>query len=112
MPSPVAPEIAVEISLLPSTEGGRNGPIRQGEYRGVLGVGDEHFSFRSVVPFPDGFQPGQTASLGIQFLVPDAALEHFPVGAAFTVWEAGSIGHGKVLKVLPTSERGNVERWG
>ena len=111
MPSLVAPEIVAEISLLPTTEGGLKGPILQGEYRGVLGVGDEHFSFRSVVPFPDGFQPGQTANLRIQFLVPEAALAHFRVGAAFTVWEARSIGYGKVLEVLPASERTDVGRW-
>lgn len=111
MPLPVAPEIVAEIFLLPSEEGGRKGPIRKGEYRGVLGVGDDHFSFRTVVPFADGFQLGQTARLGVQFLVPEAALEHFRVGTAFTVWEAGAIGHGTVLEVVLRSECADAGRW-
>jgi hypothetical protein len=111
MPSPVVPEIVAEITLLPSTEGGREESIRQGEYRGVLGAGGEHFSFRAVVPFQDGFQPGHTARLGVQFLFPRAALEHFPVGGAFTLWEGGPIGLGKVLEVLPVTERRDVEGW-
>jgi len=110
MPLAVLPDIIAEISLFPNAGGGRNGPILQGEYRGVLGIGDEHFSFRSFVPFADGFQPGQTARLGIQFLVPEAALERFWVGSAFKVWEGRNIGHGRVLEVLPFSERADLGR--
>jgi hypothetical protein len=75
MSSPVTPEIVVEITLLSFKAGSRNGAILQGEYRGVLGVGSEHFSVRFFVP-------------------------HFPVGTAFTVWEGKVIGNGRVLEVL------------
>jgi hypothetical protein len=49
MTTAVSPEIEVEITLLPLGSGGRNGPILQGEYRGILGVADEHFSVRFFV---------------------------------------------------------------
>lgn len=100
MSKPVVPEIVVEITLLPSEAGGREGAILQGEYRGVLGVGPENFSVRFFVPLADGFSPSQTQRFGVQFLVPEAALPHFPVGAAFTVWEGRVIGNGRVLEVL------------
>jgi len=100
MSKPVTPEIVVEITLLPSEAGGRKGTILQGEYRGVLGVGSENFSVRFFVPFEDGFSPNQTQRFGVQFLVPEAALPHFTVGTAFTVWEGRVIGNGRVLEVL------------
>jgi hypothetical protein len=100
MTTPVTPEIVVEIALLQSEAGGRKGPILQGEYRGVLGVGEEHFSVRFFVPLEDGIAPGQAQRLGVQFLVPQAALPHFPVGVSFTLWEGRTIGHGQVLEIL------------
>jgi hypothetical protein len=99
-PKPVSPEIIAEMWLLPTAKGGRSGPILQGEYRGVLGVSGEHFSVRFLVPLQGDIAPGQSSTFGIQFLVPEAALPFFPVGAEFTVWEGGIIGNGKVLKVL------------
>ena len=101
MSCPVEPEIVVEVTLLPSEAGGRQGPILQGEYRGVLGVGAENFSVRFFVPIPGGLSSSQTHRLGVQFLVPQAALPHFQVGTLFTVWEGRIIGNGKVLEVLP-----------
>jgi hypothetical protein len=100
MGKPVTPEIIVEITLYPSEVGGRKGAILQGEYRGVLGVGSENFSVRFFVPFEDGFSPSQTQRFGVQFLVPEAALPHFPAGAEFSVWEGRVIGSGRVLEVL------------
>lgn len=100
MSKPVAPEIVVEITLLPSEAGGRNSAILQGEYRGILGVGSENFSVRFFAPLEDGFSPNQTQRFGVQFLVPEAALPHFPVGTTFTVWEGRVIGNGRVLEVL------------
>jgi len=100
MTTAVSSEIEVEITLLPLGSGGRNGPILQGEYRGILGVADEHFSVRFFVPLDNGFALGSTATFGVQFLAPEAALPCFPVGTSFTVWEGRVIGTGKVTKVL------------
>ena len=100
MSTTVTPEIIVEITLLPTEEGGRLGAIRQGEYRGVLGVGAENFSVRFFVPVESGLNPGETSRFGVQFLFPEMALPYFPIGALFTVWEGGIIGQGQVLEVL------------
>lgn len=95
------PEIIVEITLLPSAGGGRKGAIPKGKYPGVFGVGEDHFSIRFYVDNDEGFELGQTQHFGVQFLIPEIALKHFPVGAEFTVWEGKVIGKGRVLEVIP-----------
>ena len=110
MTTPVTPEIIVEITLLPSAAGGRTGTILQGEYRGVLGVGSENFSVRFFVPLENGFSPSQTQQFGVQFLAPEAALPHFPVGSAFSVWEGRAIGNGRVLELLHDAQHGAQHR--
>ena len=100
MSSPVQPEIIVEMRLLSCEEGGRRSPIRQGEYRGILGIGSENFSARFFVPVPQGISSNGVHRLGVQFLFPEAALPHFPIGTSFNLWEGHIIGNGKVVEVL------------
>ncbi|SJZ52147.1 hypothetical protein SAMN02745119_00872 [Trichlorobacter thiogenes] len=100
MSTPVKPEIVVEITLLTTEVGGRKNSIPEGEYRGVLGVGTENFSVRFFIPIECNLTPGATQQIGVQFLFPEIALPHFPVGATFTVWEGRIIGNGRVLEVL------------
>lgn len=100
MAAEVMPEIETEITLLETESGGRHGAILKGEYKGVLGVGSEHFSVRFIVQDKMGFKPGTTRFVGIQFLAPDAALTSFDIGTKFTVWEGRPIGHGQVTKIL------------
>lgn len=74
--------------------------ICSGEYRSVVGIDSKNFSARWVVPVETELAPGGCAgTFGIQFLFPEAALPHFKVGAAFTVWEGKEIGSGRVLSV-------------
>jgi hypothetical protein len=95
----VHPEIVVEIALISPESGGRLSSIVPGEYRGVLGVGDAHFSARWLIPI-GGLHPGGCpGTFGVQFLAPGAALSHFPPGATFSVWEGRNIGSGRVLEV-------------
>jgi hypothetical protein len=99
MSDPV-PDIVAELRLHPGEANGRLSSICAGEYRGVLGIDSEHFSARWVVPVGEGLVPGgRTGTFGIQFLVPEAALPHFKVGAAFTIWEGREIGCGRVVSV-------------
>lgn len=104
MSTPIKPEIIVEITLSTTESGGRTAPIQQGEYRGILSVGEDSFSVRFFVPLKNGMTPSQTQRFGVQFLAPEAALQFFSVGTNFTVWEGRVIGHGKVLEVLPHAE--------
>ena len=97
MSEPV-PHVVVELRLHPSEPDGRLSSICSGEYRGILGIGSEHFSARWAVPIGEELAPGGRAgTFGIEFLFPENALPHFKVGAAFTVWEGKEIGSGRVL---------------
>ena len=92
--------IVVELRLHPSEPDGRSSPIFSGEYRGILGVGSEHFSTRWIVPAGGELTPGGRArTFGIEFLFPENALPYFKVGATFTVWEGKEIGSGRVLGI-------------
>lgn len=99
MSTPLDPEIIATISLLHAADGGRNSSISYGEYRGVLGVGQENFSCRFFVSEKTGLAPGQTAAYGVQFLMPEAALPYFSKGTTFTLWEGRVIGTGTVSEV-------------
>ena len=98
---PITPEIIVEVTLSPTEEGGRLNSITSGVYRGLLSVASGSFSVRWFVPTSTSLAPGgRSGTFGVQFLVPEAALPNFPVGASFSVWEESDIGSGVVLEVL------------
>jgi hypothetical protein len=85
-----------EIHLLPIETGSRSTPLASGEWRTILGIGNEHWSAR--LTFADSPGPGDTFHATVQLLVPDA-LKYFSVGSDFTVWENGNKGIGRVLSV-------------
>ena len=87
-----------EIHLLPAERGGRAGPLVPGEWRTVLGINNEHWSARLL--FEASPEPGDSFRATVQLLVPEA-MQHFPAGAEFTVWEGGTKGVGHVLPTAP-----------
>ncbi|MES2316505.1 MAG: hypothetical protein V4631_03340 [Pseudomonadota bacterium] len=92
------PHIAVQIKLLSTERGGRAEPIPGGEYRGILNARGQHFSFRCEAP-PGGLDLGSTVTLDIEFLFPHLAVPFFQKRDEFNLWEIGTIGYGRVLKV-------------
>jgi hypothetical protein len=85
-----------EIRLFATEADGRAGPLLSGEWRTVLGIGSEHWSAR--LNFSGLPSPGQVFEASVQLLAPEA-LQYFPVGAEFTVWEGGTKGVGHVLSI-------------
>ena len=100
MSAPIDPEVIATVTLLPTSEGGRSSPIHCGEYRGVLGIGQENFSCRFCITEQLGLAPGQTGTYGIQFLMPKVSLLHFFKDSTFTLWEGRVIGIGTVIEVV------------
>lgn len=98
MSKPITPEIVVELELHAATDGGRLRPLDEGVYRGVFLVGELGFSIRCFVAL--ALDAGKLQTFGVQFLFPEAALPHFPVGASFSMWGGRIIGRGRVLEVL------------
>jgi hypothetical protein len=90
------PSFVADIRLLSTETGGRAGPLLSGEWRTVLGIGGEHWSARLL--FSGEPSPGEAFQASVQLLMPEA-LQYFPVGAEFTVWEGGTKGVGRVLSM-------------
>jgi hypothetical protein len=86
-----------EITLLDTPAGGRVRPLASGEWRTVLGVSGEHWSAR--LTFQDCPCPGDVFEARVQLLIPEAST-NFPVGAAFTIWENGTKGTGRVVSLV------------
>jgi hypothetical protein len=98
MGADIDPHITVRLKLLSTDRGGRDMPIPAGEYRGIINARGQHFSFRCEVA-PEGLALGSTVNMGIEFLFPDLALPFFKVRNEFNLWESGTIGYGRVLRV-------------
>ena len=98
MGAAIEPHIAVRIKLLTTDRGGRDEPIPAGEYRGILNARGQHFSFRCEMP-AQGLALGDTIETDIEFLFPDLALPFFKVKNEFNLWESGTIGYGRVVRV-------------
>ena len=99
MAAPIDPQITVRLKLLTTDRGGRDTPLPEGEYRGILNARGQHFSFRCEMPV-EGLELGRTIDLDIEFLFPALALPFFKVRNEFNLWESGTIGYGRVVKVL------------
>lgn len=99
MSNPVVADITVKLKLLTTARGGRAEALPGGEYRGVLSARGQHFSFRCMFPSATGLALGESCTLEIQFLFPDLALPFFRPDGQFNLWEGGTIGYGRVLKV-------------
>ena len=99
MENPVFPHLTVRIKLLSTARGGRSEPIPAGEYRGIVNARGQHFSFRCEIE-ADGLVLGETSDLDIEFLFPHLALPFLKDRQEFNLWEGGTIGYGRVVKVL------------
>jgi translation elongation factor EF-Tu-like GTPase len=90
----MSPDFSAEIYLLTTEVGGRTTPLTPGDWRTVLCINNEHWSARLL--FSGTHSPGETFPVAVQLLMPEA-IQYFPIGAEFTVWEGGTRGHGRVL---------------
>jgi hypothetical protein len=97
--NPIIADITVKLKLLSTARGGRAEALPGGEYRGVLSARGQHFSFRCELPDADGLELGESCKLEIEFLFPDLALPFFKINDEFNLWEGGTVGYGRVLKV-------------
>jgi len=89
----VSPDFIAEITLYPTSKGGRQQPI-VGEWFGCPCKFDkDDFSAWDcrILTRGERFAPGETKEFGITFLTPEAAVL-FRVVRKFYLWEGGIIG--------------------
>ena len=101
MNNPIIADITIRLKLLTTERGGRAEALPGGEYRGILSARGQHFSFRCEVPAA-GMALGDTVEMAVEFLFPDLALPFFKLNDEFNLWESGTVGYGRVLKVHRT----------
>lgn len=88
--------LSAQLTLLPTSAGGRRNGILPGEFRTVLGVSGRHFS--AALHLQEMAQPGGSAVFcDVTFLDPELAVPFFPPGVQFELWEGGRKGYGSVL---------------
>ena len=93
------PDLKVELSLLPTSEGGRRHALWQGcrlpHDFGLSGeMNDGAYEFLGAPPLP-----GTTAEAYVWLLMPERNEGRLYDGFEFRVWEGRVIGVGKVLEV-------------
>ena len=91
--------LRIQLTLLPTSAGGRKNSLPAGEFRTVLNSGGHHFS-AAIFPEEPVKPGGAAVHCNATFLAPKEALSHFPAGSQFELWEGGRKGYGSVLVVL------------
>jgi hypothetical protein len=92
-------DILAEVRLLPTGDGGRRAPTPTDKFGCPVGIGSEFFDMRIDLSDIGSLSPGQTARVPMAFLRPDFVLPLLHVGSEFTLWEARTIGHGRVIEI-------------
>lgn len=95
------PDAIAIVALLPSDQGGRNGPTPDRWFGCVMFVGDEKFDVRIALDAP--LAPGSTRRVGLQFLDPRSALGVLSPGIGFSLWEGREIGFGRIEELRGVS---------
>ncbi len=95
-------DLVAEIRFLTPEEGGRNGPVRTG-YRPDhdFGLEDQLNCASHEYVGQEWVQLGETVTVRMTLLVPEAQLNRLYVGFEFTVQEGRrKVGDGKILDVV------------
>lgn len=96
----MAPQIIANIRFYRTNEGGRKGPIVPPHFSCVFEIGDRSHDCRLLLQSARPIEPGQTATLAIQFLFPDLVLPKLFVGQKFFLWQGGHIAEGEVVEIV------------
>ena len=93
------PDITVEVTFLPTCEGGRQGPTPADRYGCPLGFEGEYFDVFFDLSSVGRMAPGSTVRVPARFLSPRLIKPRLVVGSQFTLWEGRIIGKGRVLEI-------------
>lgn len=98
MPVFSQPELIVDLSLYPTSEGGRGLPIMGEWFAFPCKFRKEDFEARDCRILLSGksIAPGETARVGVKFLSPDSATL-FRAAGKFYLWEGGIVGEATVV---------------
>lgn len=91
--------LRVQLTLVATTTGGRKSSLPAQEFQTVLvSPGRSHFS-ATIFPSQAVVPGGAAVNCEVMFVLPNA-VEHFPAGTQFDLWDGGRKGYGTTLAVL------------
>ena len=88
------PDATATVTLLPASQGGRQGPTPPSWFGCILTTKGGNFDVRMRLAEP--LRPGASQRVDLYLMSPEQALPHLRQGAQFGVWEGGQIGSGVV----------------
>lgn len=94
------PDIIAEVRLFPTDEGGRKSATPAGMFACRIQVWGRQYDCRFLLDEIGALQPGASSEIPIKFLSPEAALEDVKEGDTFKVLERGTIGEGRIVRIL------------
>lgn len=93
------PQALVEFTLRPAQIPADDIPVKAGEHRCVLVVGNQGFQMRWQMPPGEIFRRGATRQTAVEFLTPHKALPQLPQGTPFRMMVGDAfIGDGRMLR--------------
>ncbi|KQP37872.1 hypothetical protein [Pseudorhodoferax sp. Leaf274] len=96
------PQALVEFTLRPASIPAEDGPVKAGEHRCVLVVGNQGFQMRWLMPQGETFRRGEKRAAAVEFLAPHKALPLLPPGTPFRMMVGDAfVGDGRVLQPPP-----------
>lgn len=104
------PDLEVEITLLPTDEGGRKHQLWQGcrlphDFGLAEELNDGMYEFAGEPP-----SPGSSQKAYVWLLVPERNRGRFYEGFEYRIWEGHFIGSGRVFRVINPILRIDIER--
>jgi hypothetical protein len=97
---PSAPDLLVDIELLPTHLGGRVGPTLPDRFGCPVSIDGEYFDARFDLSAHGSLLPGHSLqAVPLKFLSPHLALPLITVGKVMPLWEGRTIGHAKVTSI-------------
>jgi hypothetical protein len=89
----------VEVELLATEDGGRNGPTPSDKFGCPLEIGSKFYDCRFDLTASGPLRPGCSSVVPVAFLFPEDAIPLLFEGATFKLWEGRTIGTGRVISM-------------
>jgi len=94
------PDLEVEVSLFPTSEGGRKHPLWQGcrlphDFGNPDGFNDGMYQFLGEPP-----SPGSSQKAILWLLAPEMNSGRFNIGFEYKIWDGRFIGRGKITRII------------
>jgi hypothetical protein len=93
------PDAIVEVELLATEDGGRNGPTPSDKFGCPLEIGSKFYDCRFDLTESGPLRPGHSSVVPVAFLFPEDVIPLLSQGTTFNLWEGRTIGSGRVISI-------------